>query len=147
MARNEEKALTLFNRWQTFKKDFHAGLGCVNSMKGMMDSHEILPSYHILSIYSSRTDCIHEDVRCGHIAKFTVCVSAKIATLISKCQQPRVWFIMTRATSSLLLDWHNLIDISTAYDMDASCRSLKDIVGIETSPLSHMRRIYIVSIL
>ena len=25
MARNEEKALTLFNRWQSFKKDFHAG--------------------------------------------------------------------------------------------------------------------------
>jgi hypothetical protein len=25
MARNEEKALTLFNKWQTFKKDFHAG--------------------------------------------------------------------------------------------------------------------------
>lgn len=24
MARNEEKALTLFNKWQTFKKDFHA---------------------------------------------------------------------------------------------------------------------------
>lgn len=24
MARNEEKALTLFNRWQTFKKDFHS---------------------------------------------------------------------------------------------------------------------------
>ena len=27
MARNEEKALTLFNKWQTFKKDFHAGAG------------------------------------------------------------------------------------------------------------------------
>jgi hypothetical protein len=25
MARNEEKALTLFNKWQTFKKDYHAG--------------------------------------------------------------------------------------------------------------------------
>lgn len=24
MARNEEKALTLFNKWQTFKKDFHS---------------------------------------------------------------------------------------------------------------------------
>jgi hypothetical protein len=24
MARNEEKALTLFNKWHTFKKDFHA---------------------------------------------------------------------------------------------------------------------------
>lgn len=27
MARNEEKALTLFNKWHTFKKDFHAGAG------------------------------------------------------------------------------------------------------------------------
>jgi hypothetical protein len=26
MARNEEKALTLFSRWQTFKKEFHAGI-------------------------------------------------------------------------------------------------------------------------
>ena len=26
MARNEEKALTLFNKWQTFKKDFHSGV-------------------------------------------------------------------------------------------------------------------------
>ncbi len=25
MARNEEKALTLFSRWQTFKQDFHSG--------------------------------------------------------------------------------------------------------------------------
>jgi len=25
MARNEEKALTMFNKWQTFKKDYHAG--------------------------------------------------------------------------------------------------------------------------
>lgn len=25
MARNEEKALTLFNKWHTFKKDFHSG--------------------------------------------------------------------------------------------------------------------------
>jgi hypothetical protein len=25
MARNEEKALTLFSKWQTFKRDFHAG--------------------------------------------------------------------------------------------------------------------------
>ena len=24
MARNEEKALTLFNKWQTFKRDYHA---------------------------------------------------------------------------------------------------------------------------
>jgi pre-mRNA-splicing factor ISY1 len=27
MARNEEKALTLFNKWHTFKKDFHSGAG------------------------------------------------------------------------------------------------------------------------
>ena len=26
MARNEEKAMSLFNKWQTFKKDYHAGI-------------------------------------------------------------------------------------------------------------------------
>jgi pre-mRNA-splicing factor ISY1 len=28
MARNEEKALTLFSKWTSFKKDFHSGDNC-----------------------------------------------------------------------------------------------------------------------
>jgi hypothetical protein len=27
MARNEEKALTLWNKWHTFKNNFHSGIG------------------------------------------------------------------------------------------------------------------------
>jgi hypothetical protein len=28
MARNEEKALTLFSKWSTFKTDYHSGKAC-----------------------------------------------------------------------------------------------------------------------
>eukprot|EP01033_Poteriospumella_lacustris_P014128 gene14128-10090_t len=35
MARNEEKALTLFSKWQTFKKDFHADK---NNRRPLLDS-------------------------------------------------------------------------------------------------------------
>jgi hypothetical protein len=32
MARNEEKALTLFSKWSTFKTDYHSGEACAEEM-------------------------------------------------------------------------------------------------------------------
>lgn len=32
MARNEEKALTLFSKWSTFKTDYHSGKACAKEL-------------------------------------------------------------------------------------------------------------------
>lgn len=40
MARNEEKALTLFNKWHTFKKDFHSS-----------KQHDVAPLISVLNAF------------------------------------------------------------------------------------------------
>jgi len=72
---------------------------------GMMDSHEIPPSYHYF-IHLFVTDWLHS-WRCQmwiHCQVYRVCECKDCNVDLKMSTTP----CMTRATSSLLLDWHNL---------------------------------------
>jgi hypothetical protein len=48
MARNEEKALTLFSKWSTFKTDYHSGKACAEEMSITYESTNIFTRYKVV---------------------------------------------------------------------------------------------------
>jgi hypothetical protein len=48
MARNEEKALTLFSKWSTFKTDYHSGEACAEEMSVTYESTNIFTRYEVI---------------------------------------------------------------------------------------------------